>query len=71
MNGVEKLILEYLENRDGKWEMVMGSEILDKNALISKFKKDKKFRKKIVKAVNKLAVEMFLNHNVNTNLDEK
>lgn len=62
MGRLERAILKWLEARDEDWCWFFGGVKYDKKATVEKFKKDKKFRKLIIEAVEKTAIEMFESH---------
>jgi len=62
VNGLEKTVLKYLEERDGNWSIILGDKSMNKEDVIKKFKRDRKFRGMLVKAIIGLATEMFMNH---------
>jgi len=60
MNEIEKIVLDYLESRDNNWKWVFGQQVLGRDETIRLFKKNKRFRKQIVKAVVETATDLFV-----------
>jgi hypothetical protein len=59
LDDLEKTILSWLKNQNDNWCWFFGKEKLDKKVTIKKFRSDKDFRKLVVMAVHKRAIDLF------------
>jgi len=57
---IYKTIIEYLKSRNNGWRFILGGQVYDKNTLIKKLQKDKKFREFIINEVVKTAVDLLV-----------
>jgi len=55
---IYRVVKEYIKSRNSGWRFIFGGQVFDKNKLLEKMEKDKKFRKFIIEEVIKTAVDL-------------
>ena len=55
---IYRVVKEYIKSRNNSWRFIFGGQVFDKNKLLEKMEKDKKFRKFIIEEVIKTAVDL-------------
>lgn len=57
---IVKALKQHLEKQPPEWRFVYGREVLTKEKMIEKIKKDKRFRKFMVTQVEQLSIDLLL-----------